>query len=359
MKGKAFCRSCGKTDVKLTDGLCSTCFIENPSLISIPDKIEVITCTQCGSIQKKGRWYDSDLSLEDQLAETIQEHVEVDDWVTQEEISIKKLNIHGSTFTFLVEITGRVLKEELTREFPVEVKVNKNVCNECSKYASGYYEAVIQLRAEERFLSSEEIKTADSIIENRIEKLSRENRMAYISQRVNIKEGIDYYIGSYKAARKLTESLKNRLGGVVKESPRLMGHDKSTGKDLFRIWILLRLPNFFKGDFVEYNEFVAQITNFDGDKIYLKYLESSGRISVPWRDVDKLEIIAHKEDIKTVMVSAKTPKYIQILHPETYEPVDIPITTQIKQVPIGEEVDVAEIRGVFYLLIDQKDFTTT
>jgi len=98
--------------------------------------------------------------------------------------------------------------------------------------------------------------------------------MAYISQRAQIKEGIDYYIGSYKAARKLTESLKNKLGGMINESPRLMGRDKSAGKDLYRVWILLRLPHFLKGDFVKYNDLPNQVTGYDGSKIYLKDLES-------------------------------------------------------------------------------------
>ncbi|MCE5214890.1 MAG: NMD protein affecting ribosome stability and mRNA decay, partial [Methanobacterium sp.] len=94
--------------------------------------------------------------------------------------------------------------------------------------------------------------------------------------------------------------------------------------------------------------------NYDGNKIYIKDLESSQRITVPWRDMDKLKVIAHISDIKKVMVSAITPKQIQILHPETYQPMDIDISPKFSPVKIGEEINVVEINGVFYLLFDEK-----
>ena len=272
MKGKAFCTQCGKIDEKLYHGLCSTCFIEKTSLIRIPDHLELKICTHCGSVHKKTKWLDSNLSLENQMVEIIVEHVEFDESVSQEEISLELINERGSTFNYLVTVRGKVLGEDIIQEFPSNVKVNRSVCPECSKYASGYYEAVIQLRADERNPSPDEIETADNILQNRLKRLSKDNRMAYISQRALIKEGADYYVGSYKTARKLTNALKNVLGGVVKESPRLMGHDKNTGKDLYRIWISLRMPLFFKGDFVSYDGIIAEILNYDGKKIYLKDL---------------------------------------------------------------------------------------
>ncbi len=350
MNSKIFCPQCGKTGVKLFNGLCRSCFIEKTSLISVPDEMDVIICTQCGSIQKKGRWMDSNPSLDDTISETILEHIEIDESASEVEISIKILTVHGSIFKCLVDVKARVMGEILTQEFVLKVKVNKNVCIICSKYASGYYEAVIQMRAYARLLSAEEIEIADKIIGDKIERLSDKNRMAYISQRVKIKEGIDYYVGSYKAARKLTEALKNVLGGVLKDSPRLMGRDKSAGKDLYRVWISLRLPQFQNGDFVRYNNLKTQVMNFNGNKIYLKDLESMSKISVAWRDYEKLTVIAKKEDIKMALITAKTPHSIQILHPETYQPVDIELNEELSHFQIGGELKVVEIDGILYVI---------
>ena len=171
MKGKAFCPQCGKTGEKLFSGLCRSCFIENISLISVPDEIGLTICTQCGSVQKKGRWHDSNLAVEDLAADAILEHVEVAESVFDVEIIPEIQNIRGSTLEFIVKVTGQVLDGEVCQEYLVKVIVNKNVCTECSKYASGYYEAVIQLRADDRTLSPDEIKTADDILKNQIERL--------------------------------------------------------------------------------------------------------------------------------------------------------------------------------------------
>ena len=350
MNGKVFCPQCGKTGVELFNGLCRSCFIEKTSLINVPDEIVITICTSCESIQKKGKWIDSNLSLDDTIVGAISENIEIDESASDVEISTKILNIRGSIFDYLVNVKAHVLGEILTQEFLVKVKVNKNICTICSKYASGYYEAVIQMRADLRVPSIEEIETADKLIRNKIESLSRKNRMAYVSQRLKIKEGVDYYIGSYKAARKLAETLKNVLGGVLKDSPRLMGHDKNTGKDLYRIWISLRLPQFQKYDFVKYNNLKTQVLDFDGNKIYLKDLESTNRISVNWRDYEKLKVIARKENINVARITAKTPQSIQILHPETYQPVDIELNEELAHFQIGEELKVVEINNILYVI---------
>ena len=350
MNSKIFCPQCGKTGVKLFNGLCRSCFIEKTSLIHVPDEMDVIICTQCGSIPKKGRWIESDLSLDDIIIETISQNIEIDESASDVDLSMKILNVRGSIFDCQVKVKAQFMGEIITQEFFSKVKVNKSVCSICSKYASGYYEAVIQMRADNKLLSAEEIRTADKIIINKIEKLSKKNRMAYISQRVELKEGIVYYVGSQKAARKLAEALKNVFGGVLKDSPRLMGRDKISGKDLYRVWISLRLPQFQKSDFVKYNNLKTQVLNFDGDKIYLKDLESLSSISVAWRDYEKLTVIARKEDIKMAMITAKTPQSIQILHPDTYQPVDIELNEELFHFQVGEELKVVEIDDILYII---------
>lgn len=350
MKGQAFCPQCGKTDELLSGGLCRSCFLSDFHLINLTDTIKLIICTQCGSIQEKGKWFDSNLSVEEQAVQTIMENVEIAKSVEDVLIIPELVNIRGSELEFILTVTGKVMEVDLSQEYLVKVVVNKNVCNDCSKYASGYYEAVIQLRADDRVLSTSEILSSDEIIKNRLKKLSSRNRMAYLSRRAEIKEGVDYYIGSLKAARKITESLKNSLGGVINESPRLMGHDKSAGRDLYRVWILLRLPNFQKGDFVEYNNSLAGITNYDGGKIYLEVLDSKDRLSIPWKKAPQMKLAARKDEVKKAMISAITPDFVQILHPETYQPVDIPLNSQIGDFEIGGEVKVVEIEGNFYLL---------
>jgi NMD protein affecting ribosome stability and mRNA decay len=68
-------------------------FYRRFNLISVPDEINLTTCHNCGSIQKKGRWYDSNLTLEEQAVETIQEHEKVSQEVSNLEIVPELENI--------------------------------------------------------------------------------------------------------------------------------------------------------------------------------------------------------------------------------------------------------------------------
>ena len=53
----------------------------------------------------------------------------------------------------------RIIEEHTTN-----VKIKKGACPDCSKYASGYFESVIQIRADKRFPSTKELQTIDQII---------------------------------------------------------------------------------------------------------------------------------------------------------------------------------------------------
>jgi nonsense-mediated mRNA decay protein 3 len=104
------------------------------------------------------------------------------------------------------------------------------------------------------------------------------------------------------------------------------------------------------GDFVKYNKAITQVTGYDGNKIYLVDLSSSERVSIPWKSVGKLEVVARNDEIKKVMISARTPRSVQILHPDTYQPVDIDLHEESPHITIGKEIEVVEINNVFYLL---------
>lgn len=345
-----FCPKCGKTEEELFGNLCKSCFLEDILLAEIPDQIEITICAPCESRLEKGKWHDLEISDEEVILNTLNDHITLNEYARDVEIDVEMLLARGSNIECIVHVKGDVLGETVQQDYKLNVKINRMVCPECSKFASGYYEAVIQLRADNRIPDEEEIKAIDSLISDNINKISKKNKMAYISERSVIKEGIDYYVGSYKVAKRLANAIKDHVGGVIKESPRLMGRDKSAGKDLYRIWISVRMPYFKVQDFIKYENNLGQVINIDGKKILLRDLTSFNQISIQWRDYDKIKTVAKKEDIKETTVTAKTPNSIQILHPVSYEPIDIEINPEIADVEIGSQIPVIEIEGKVYIL---------
>lgn len=346
-----FCPRCGSEDQELYKGICTSCFVKEAKIISIPQDLEVTICAHCSSLLKGIKWENSELSEEELVTLAVMGNYETPSYVQDLELSVEILTIRGSIYECIIHAEGNVMGTRIIEEHSTNVKIKKGACPDCSKYASGYFESVIQIRADKRFPSPKELQTIDQIIRAKISSLSVKNRMAYVSDVSVIKEGVDYYIGSYKAARKLTTAIKDLMGGVVQESPRLVGRDKSRGKDLYRIWISIRLPNFQKDDFIEYENRKGQIKGFDGKKIILNDLiESQSVWSVLWKEYNKIKVISRSSDLKTTSVTSKTPKTIQILDPDTYQPVDININDETSDLEIGDEVKVVEIEGILHIL---------
>lgn len=345
-----FCPKCGETGQEIINGVCKSCFLKELILAQIPDEIELTVCAHCESQLVSGKWYELELSDEEIILNTIYKHITLNKYAKITEINVETLLARGSNIECIVHLKADVLGRTILQDYKLNVKIIRTVCPECSKFASGYYEAVIQLRAQNRILDEEEVAVADGLIAGNIDKISRKNRMAYISERAVLKEGIDYYIGSYKVAKRLASTLKDHFGGVVKESPRLMGRDKSTGKDLHRIWISLRIPYFRINDFIMYENSVGPVVGIDGKKVLFKDLDSLSNISVQWRDYRKIETVALKEDIKETTVTAKTPDSIQVLHPDSYEPVDIKINEETVDIQIGRDVSVIVIGSDIHIL---------
>jgi nonsense-mediated mRNA decay protein 3 len=306
----------------------------------------------CLSSREGSKWINSDLSEDEIISNNIFDHLELHQFAENAEISLELVNQKGSTLEILATAQGRMLGEKVDGECLVTVKVNRMVCPECSKHASGYYEAVIQLRVDKRSLEIEEIKEADKIIQENLDKLAEKNRMAYLADRAELKEGIDYYIGSYKVARNISNKLKDLLGGVLQESPRLMGKDKSSGKDLYRIWISLRLPHFKKGDFIGRDNFKVMVINMDGRGILVNDLDTGQMFSIPWKEYDNWEKIAQGDEVKLTTITNITPNLIQVLHPDTYEPQDLDFKDGMEKLDIGNEIAVVEIHKKLYILIE-------
>lgn len=345
-----FCPQCGKTNQELIEGICKTCYLENLVLAEIPDEIEITICAHCDSRLVSGKWQELELSDEDIILNTLYKHLKINKNAHNVEIFVETLFARGSTIECVVHVKAEVLDQVVNQDYKINVKIIRTVCPECSKFASGYYEAVIQFRADNRAPNNDEINYVDNLISEQINKISKKNKMAYISDRVVLKEGVDYYVGSFKVARRLSSHLKDHFGGVLKESPRLMGRDKSAGKDLYRTWISIRIPNFRVNDFIKYENIIGEVIGIDGKKVIIKNLILQNQISISWRDYNKIETIAKKEDIRETTVTAKTPDSIQVLHPDTYEPLDLKIDKSTEEIPIGSQVGVILIEDKVYII---------
>ncbi|MDI6702666.1 60S ribosomal export protein NMD3 [Methanothermobacter wolfeii] len=347
-----FCVRCGRSDSELFKGLCRDCFLEEYSILSIPERIDVNICSHCHSKLVSGRWLDEGLPEEEIIYRALEDNISWEPPVEDPEIELEITQRRGSIYRCHVEVDAEVLGRKMHQEYWTEVRLINTVCPSCSKQSSGYYEAVIQLRADSRRLSKSEVETADRIVKRTLSRLSKRDRLAYLPRRVEVKEGVDYYIGSHRSARKVTGALKEEMGGISMESPRLMGQDKSTGRGLYRTWISLRLAEFRKGDFISHRGQKGAVLGFKASGVNVRDLETGEIRTILWGEYDNIEVIARAGDVKRTTVTSRSPTMIQVLHPETFEPVDLEVDSRTSKLEIGEEVPVIEIKRRLYIIED-------
>lgn len=344
-----FCPNCGCEGEDFIDGLCLDCYLKNAKSIELPPKISVTRCAHCHATLQGIKWTYEDLDDIDIIYDALEEAIKINPIFEDSDVSMEIIQIRGTIAECIVELKSKINDKDIYDEAKTNVYIQKAVCPDCSKRSSGYFESVIQLRADKRKLSEEEIKTADETIKNNLEKLYPHDRLAYMPNRAILKEGIDYYIGSYKSAKKLLLALKNRLGGTSKESARLISQDRNTGKGLYRMWISLRLPTFKIGDLIEYHDKLLKITSYDSRKIYYSDLKTFEKNSIVWNDYDDIELIKKSDEIAITGIISKSPKKIQILDPESYEVIDIDLNDEIAHLNIGDEVNAFKFNNVVYI----------
>lgn len=345
-----FCPECGSTDKKMVGDICIDCFLKNFQMIEIPKRIEVEICSHCNSKLEEGKWSDEYILEEEIIYRALERNIKIADEVENEIINLEIDQMKGTIAECFIEVVGEVEGTQIEETHDCEVKILKTVCPTCSKVQSGYYEAVVQFRADNREIKSEEYAKADEVVERTLVKQSKKDKLAYCPQIAKLKEGYDYYIGSLKTGRKVAENLKEEFGGIIKESPRLISEDKSTGKGLYRIWISIRIPEFEINDFIKYENRIMHVKDIDKNRVVGADISTNKKHTVPLKNMEDIELVKKSDEIETTTIISKSPSTIQILDPADYSAVDLEMKEEFGDCNIGDEIRLIKIDNYIYLI---------
>lgn len=193
-----------------------------------------------------------------------------------------------------------------------------------------YYEGILQLREIDE-------SVADFVV-NDIEKYGDE--CIKITKAVKLKNGLDLYITSKKYLQKIARKLVAHFGGEYNISPQLFTKDRHSGKEVYRLNVLFKMPEYKKGEAI-----IA-------DNRLMKVVTCAKRITCINMKTLKKTIVERNKDVQridevfTTMVTKIKP-YIEVLDPETYQSVQ-PMN-QAKVVP-GQKVRVVKVNNAIWLL---------
>jgi nonsense-mediated mRNA decay protein 3 len=323
---KAPCYQCGNPAV--LDGLCVKCYDEEHPLIEVSSPLSLLACKRCGSVKIPGGWKKMavDVSESDDL------------WPPQLDILLDievKPSVPGIELTIEEEKRlDRVLHIILTalgsshealpphqEQHRVEVRFSYGTCDTCAMKSGGYYEAILQVRADSRPLTDEEEDDiVRTVTEMTIADYGTDNK-AFVSKISSDKFGLDFQIGSEHLCRMIAKDLESRYLAERKDNFKLIGQDKG-GKDKFRITILIRLNRFLIGDFVRVLDRPCQVMSMSKGGLTCFDLIQRERFTMntkssKWRT---LEYITPKSDSREFMVTTRVHgQPAQLMDSETYD----------------------------------------
>ena len=186
------CPRCGarSSEKKFIGNFCEDCFASRIA-ISIKSPISTPFCRNCGRIRTDKWEYPTQKALEKLV------HKAIEGRFDSLRVIPPELGEGLGQAIFLVRAGSDFV--EVPRSFAMAHQ--KILCEDCSRAAAGYFEAVIQVRCA---TPEKAKKYAEKLIKSLKEK-------TFIPKIVDSKHGIDIYVGSNKAALELLESLGVKL----------------------------------------------------------------------------------------------------------------------------------------------------
>ena len=339
-----FCPKCGKHTDIFFDNVCNQCFTDNRTLVKCPAVLYSRICPTCGSVFKKGKWS----SRKDEV-KTIRECVK-DSLVHDKEAHDLKLTLTPqqldySRYRVHIEASATIGGVRIESALDTEMRISWETCDTCSRISGGYFEGIVQIRADKRIPTSEELRKCIEIAQD-VAARSRErgDRLAFIAQVLELDEGIDLYVGAMKLGKQICRAIIDVFGGKFLEYPKLVG--QKNGVDLYRITFALRLPEFVRGDIISVGDKVIEIHNC-GKHVSGIDLETGKRFMENFNDLIDVKKLSRKQDAVPAVLVADEGRTIQVMDPDTYESVTIKRPEFLGAEP-GNEINIVKTaKGIF------------
>ncbi|MFC1768251.1 NMD3-related protein [Nanoarchaeota archaeon] len=135
---------------------------------------------------------------------------------------------------------------------------------------SNYFEGILQLRNPNK----EVINYINNKANDQISKIK------------DVKGGIDFYFISQKVLKAFGPKLQRRFGGEVITSAKIHTRDRMSGKELYRVNLLFRIPFFKVGDIIEIKGNLYKVSQI-GKNVSAKDLDTGKKSTFRYRDLPK------------------------------------------------------------------------
>jgi nonsense-mediated mRNA decay protein 3 len=347
------------------EGLCADCYNDGHPLIEVSTPLTLLACKKCGSIKLADGWRKiagDGISPDDIADYQIELLIERSIKILGKDVQIsleEERKLDRVTHTIMT-VSGRS-HENLTlhdEKYNIEIRFRYGTCETCGMMSGGYYEAILQVRADGRGLTDDE-KTAvvQTVTDTTIARYKSDDK-AFITNTIDDKYGIDFYIGSENLCKYLADEFEMQYLAERKDNYKLVGEDK-TGKRKYRTTILIRLPRFTVGDFVKIDGNPCEIVAMGRNMLTCYDLKRRERFSINprsarWRTLEFLVPRSSRREFMVTMYTYGQP--VQIMDTISFEIIDVEQSVFTSEIAAGETIYALQLEDELYILPNPSQF---
>jgi nonsense-mediated mRNA decay protein 3 len=317
-----FCPKCGNRSEK--GGLCNQCRAKDMEWATCDRRVVHIHCPGCGATKQVNTWTDSTRERSDLAPELARSAVHFHPDVKKTQVSVVVRDVSVNRSRARVSLSGLLYSLPVEKECTVEIVWQKEQCDRCNRITGSYYEGFVQVRADDRLPSQYEIQIARSIaIQLEESLLVAGERLSYISDMAETKDGLDITVGSQRIGLLIVQAITTQLGGRYTSHPKLVG--EKNGRQLFRITYLVRLPRYQKQDVIVIGGHYAEVEQPESHRVRVFDLVE-GRTRTVNADLVTRRV-GNARLAERALVAYKTGDMFGVIDPASCE------TTEFRQVP--------------------------
>ncbi len=221
-----------------------------------------------------------------------------------------------------VSFSGMIEDIPITEQHPLTVRIRRITCDVCSRESGGYYEAILQIRAEKRTFTDEELKILRSAVESLVEQLQKSGKRGlFITDSDETRQGLDFFLSEKTTAFSIAKKIQEQFGGEFKQSASSAGMKDS--KQVYRMTFLVRIPAYRKGDFFIFDGSYFLIVSLHENKVRALELSSWTEKVIEGEDIKPSKIFGGSELIREMILVSQSKTEVQVMDPKTYITVEV------------------------------------
>ncbi len=222
---KKFCPKCGKETNLFIDKICADCFLSGKKIFTVR-KPNISQCKQCHRLFISGEEKHFDQQI---IAENIADNIDFIEELDQPKVFVEIEQKTDLDYVAEVKVEGFLTDQLVEQKKIINFALREVNCDACMKLSSDYREAILQVRSEDKSNKPQILELVEDLLKT--EKLK--DPLSGSSKIIELKYGYDFWIGSKKAAVKVSRYLEKLYKTKMVVSKKLIGEDDQ-GKRKYR-----------------------------------------------------------------------------------------------------------------------------